>query len=80
MEHIKADMRDKLESMSGYQVFSPDVFENGVQDDSIPKHPGWEDLITLEHIETRIDKLKDPGPGHPHHKKHAPAPSEMICP
>ena len=55
---IKAGMRDRLEIMSRYQVPSLDEFEKRVQDGSIPEHPGWEDLITLENIETRVDKLK----------------------
>ncbi|MEA1907678.1 MAG: hypothetical protein U9N43_01405, partial [Euryarchaeota archaeon] len=42
---IKACMRDRLEIMSRYQVLSLDEFEKGVQDGSIPEHPGWEDLI-----------------------------------
>ena len=55
---IKACMRDRLEIMSGYQVPSLDEFEKKVQDSSIPEHPGWGDLITLENIENSIDKLK----------------------
>ena len=55
---IKACMRDRLEIMSRYQVPSLDEFENKVQDGSIPEHPGWEDLITLENIENSINKLK----------------------
>ena len=55
---IKACMRDRLEIMSGYRVLSLDEFEKKVQDGSIPEHPGWEDLITLENIETRVNKLK----------------------
>ena len=55
---IKACMRDRLEIMSRYQVLSLDEFEKKVQDGSIPEHPGWEDLITLENIENSIDNLK----------------------
>ncbi len=55
---IKACMRDRLEIMSRYQVLSLDEFEKKVQDGSIPEHPGWEDLITLENIETQVNKLK----------------------
>lgn len=55
---IKACMRDRLEIMSRYQVPSLDEFEKRVQDGSIPEHPEWEDLITLENIETRVNKLK----------------------
>ena len=31
---------------------------NKVQDGTIPEHPGWEDLITLENLENAINKLK----------------------
>jgi len=55
---IKACMRDRLEIMSRYQVPSLDEFEKRVQDGSIPEHPGWEDLVTLENIENSIDNLK----------------------
>jgi len=55
---IKACMRDRLEIMSRYQVPSLDEFEKKVQDGSIPEHPGWGDLITLENIENSINKLK----------------------
>jgi len=44
--------------MSRYQVLSLDEFEKKVQDGSIPEHPGWEDLITLENIENSINNLK----------------------
>ncbi len=58
MEYIKACMRDGLEIMSRYQVLSLDEFEKRVQDGSIPEHPGWEDLITLENIENSMNILK----------------------
>jgi hypothetical protein len=51
---IKACMTDRLEIMSRYQ----NEFENKVQDGTIPEHPGWEDLITLENLENTINKLK----------------------
>jgi len=55
---IKACMGDRLEIMSRYQVLSLDEFEKRVQDGSIPEHPGWEDLITLENIENSMNILK----------------------
>lgn len=55
---IKACMRDKLEIMSRYQVSSLDEFEKNVREGIIPEHPGWEDLITLENLETSINKLR----------------------
>lgn len=55
---IKACMRDKLEIMSRYRISSIDEFEKKVQEGTIPEHPGWEDLITLENLENSINKLK----------------------
>ena len=55
---IRAYMKDRLEMMSRYQVSSLDEFEKKVKDGSIPEHPGWEDLIVLENLESSIDKLK----------------------
>lgn len=55
---IKACMTDRLDIMSGYQISSRNEFENKVQDGTIPEHPGWEDLITLENLENTINKLK----------------------
>ena len=55
---IKACMTDRLEIMSRYQISSLDELENKVQDGTIPEHPGWEDLITLENLENAINKLK----------------------
>jgi len=55
---IKACMRDKLEIMSRYRVSSIDEFEKKVQEGTIPEHPGWEDLITIENLENSINKLK----------------------
>ena len=55
---IRACMRDRLEIMSRYKISSLDEFEKKVKDGSIPEHPGWEDLITLENLENSINKLK----------------------
>jgi hypothetical protein len=55
---IKACMTDRLEIMSRYQISSRNEFENKVQDGTIPEHPGWEDLITLENLENTMNKLK----------------------
>ncbi len=55
---IKACKTDRLEIMSRYQIASRNEFENKVQDGTIPEHPGWEDLITLENLENTINKLK----------------------
>jgi len=55
---IKACMADRLEVMSRYRISSLDEFESKVQDGTIPEHPGWEDLITLENLENTINKLK----------------------
>jgi len=51
-------MTDRLEIMSRYQIVSLNDFENKMQDGTIPEHPGWEDLITLENLEDTINKLK----------------------
>ncbi len=55
---IRACMRDRLEIMSRYQVSSLDELEKKIQDGTIPEHPGWEDLITLENLENSINKLR----------------------
>ncbi|VVB89610.1 Uncharacterised protein [uncultured archaeon] len=55
---IKASMRDRLEIISRYKVSSLEEFERKVKEGSIPEHPGWEDLITLENLENTIKKLK----------------------
>jgi len=55
---IRACMRDRMEIMSRYKISSLDEFEKKVKDGSIPEHPGWEDLITLENLENSINKLK----------------------
>lgn len=55
---IRACMRDRLEIMSRYKISSLDEFEKQVREGTIPEHPGWEDLITLENLENSINKLK----------------------
>lgn len=55
---IKACMRDRLEIMSRYKVSSVDEFEKKVKEGTVPEHPGWEDLITLENLENSINKLR----------------------
>lgn len=55
---IKASMRDRLEIMSRYKVSSLDEFEKKVKEGTVPEHPGWEDLITLENLENSINKLR----------------------
>lgn len=56
---IRSFMKDRLEIMSRYRVSSMDEFEKKVHDGSIPEHPGWEDLIVLENLESSINKLKE---------------------
>ena len=55
---IKLCMADRLEIISRYHISSMDEFESKVEDGTIPEHPGWEDLITLENLEHTISKLK----------------------
>lgn len=57
-KRIKACMRDRLEILSRYNISSIDEFETKVHEGTIPEHPGWEDLITLENLENSIAKLK----------------------
>ena len=55
---IRACMRDRLEIMSRYKVSSFDEFEKKVKEGTVPEHPGWEDLITLENLENSINKFR----------------------
>ncbi len=55
---IRACMRDRLEILSRYKISSIDEFEKKVHEGTIPEHPGWEDMITLENLDNSIAKLK----------------------
>lgn len=47
----------RLEIFSRYQVNSLAELEDGIREGHIPEHPAWEDLITAENLEARLEEL-----------------------
>lgn len=50
-------MNGKIEILTRYNVTSSEELEEGIKSGQINEHPGWEDLIILENLESAIETL-----------------------
>ena len=48
---------DILSLLTRYRVFSSKQLEAKIKIGEIEKHPAWEDLMTLENLETALEKV-----------------------
>lgn len=50
-------LQTRLELLNRYGVVSAHELETRVRDSSVIEHPAWEDLITVENLEARLEEL-----------------------
>jgi hypothetical protein len=55
----RAVLQTRLEILSRYQVNTLAELEEGIRQGGIPEHPAWEDLITVENLEVRLEELDE---------------------
>lgn len=56
-ERRKGVMLDRLGILSLYKVSSAEQLERKIREGEIEEHPAWEDLITLENLDTALEKI-----------------------
>lgn len=52
-------MMERLEVLNRYNVTSSEEIEKKIKNGEIPEHPGWEDLILLENLESAIARIDE---------------------
>jgi hypothetical protein len=50
-------LQERLEIMARYQVNSIQELEQRIATGQTAEHPGWEDLITVENLETSLEEI-----------------------
>lgn len=48
---------ERLNILLRYHVVSKEELERGIEAGSISEHPAWEDLITIENLESEAEKI-----------------------
>ncbi|MBT9149150.1 MAG: hypothetical protein DDT28_00571 [Dehalococcoidia bacterium] len=56
-ERKRGVMLDRLGILSHYKVSSGEELERKIREGEIDDHPAWEDLITLENLDTAQEKI-----------------------
>lgn len=56
-EQRRAVLEAKLEILARYRVSSIAELEAGIADAIVAEHPGWEDLITAENLDVRLEEI-----------------------
>jgi hypothetical protein len=56
-EKRRETLQIRLEILSRYQVNTVDDLEAGIQTGRIAEHLAWEDVITVENLEARLEEL-----------------------
>lgn len=59
LEKRREVMQERLEVLARYGVDSIDRLEAGIKSGSISEHPAWEDLITIENLESSLGELDE---------------------
>lgn len=50
-------LQARLEFLNRHRVVSADELETHVREGLVIEHPAWEDLITIENLEARLEEL-----------------------
>jgi len=50
-------LQARLEILARYQVDSVAELEKRIAEGQVAEHPGWEDLITVENLDARLEEL-----------------------
>ena len=56
-EKKRGIMLDRLGILSHYKVSSAEELERKIREGEIEEHPAWEDLITLENLDSVLKKI-----------------------
>ena len=57
-EQKRKIIMDKFDIFNRYNVKSTSELEEKIKDNIVQEHPAWEDLISLENMESKIDELE----------------------
>ena len=52
-------LRDRLEILSRYNVFSDKELRKKIYEGEIPEHPAWEDLIVIENLDFTVGNISN---------------------
>lgn len=56
-EQRRAVLQTKLEILARYRVRTIGELESSIIDATVAEHPGWEDLITAENLDARLEEI-----------------------
>jgi len=56
-EQRRAVLQTKLEILARYRVRTIAELEAGIADATVAEHPAWEDLITVENLDARLEEI-----------------------
>lgn len=56
-EQRRAILQTKLEILARYRVRTIAELEAGIADATVAEHPAWEDLITVENLDARLEEI-----------------------
>lgn len=56
-EQRRAVLEARLEILARYRVNSITELEAKIADATVAEHPGWEDLITAENLDVRLEEI-----------------------
>lgn len=56
-EQRRAVLQTKLEILARYRVRTIVELEAGIADATVAEHPAWEDLITVENLDARLEEI-----------------------
>ena len=58
-ERMRALQIERFEILARYDVSSLEKLKIKIEENEVPEHPGWEDLIELENIEDEIKEIEN---------------------
>jgi len=59
LEKRREALQLKLEILARYRASSLDELEDKISRGEVPEHPAWEDLITAENLEARLEEINE---------------------
>jgi len=57
LERRRKVLLERLQLLARYKTSSRSAIEEKLKEGTLTEHPTWEDLITLENLETELEKL-----------------------
>lgn len=59
LEKRREILQERLGILARYQVESIEQFEERIASGEVVEHPGWEDLIAVENLETSLEEINE---------------------